>query len=95
VTSAIVSSVSVSAVRASGAPAGPGVYIVLGAVALVAGVFLAGNYRGLGTRYIRFTLRRTDPISPLEARLIKRYRFIYAITAVIGLGMIMSGISRL
>jgi hypothetical protein len=80
---------------AGGAPAGPGVYIVLGAVALVAGVLLAGNYRGVGTKYIRFTLRRADPISPLEARLIRRYRVIYAITAVLGLGMLLSGISRL
>jgi hypothetical protein len=85
----------VSTALASNHTAGPDAYIILGAIALVTGTILAANYRGVGTKYIRFTLRRTDPISPLEARLIKRYRFIYAITAVIGLGMILSGISRL
>jgi hypothetical protein len=80
---------------AGGGTAGPGVYIVLGAVALVLGTVLATDYRGWGAKYILFGFRGTDVISPARARFIRCYRVKYGIGAVVGLFMLVVGLFSL
>jgi hypothetical protein len=80
---------------APGGTAGPGVYIVLGAVALVLGTLLATDYRGWGTKYILLGFRRTAVISPGRARFIRRHRVRYGIGAVVGLFMLVFGLLSL
>jgi len=69
--------------------AGPAFYIVSGALLVIFGTALALDLRGLGTRYIRLTLRNAGDHT------IRRYRVWYAVVAFIGCLLVLAGLTRL
>jgi hypothetical protein len=75
--------------------AGPWFYIVCGAILSVVGGVLASDFRGIGTKYIQIALPKNQIESDSRKSLIGRYRVMYGIAAIIGLGMIVSGVARL
>ena len=74
---------------------GSGAFIVLGAILFTAGTVFSSDFRGIGTRYIRLTLRKTPEITEAQARIIRRNRIYYGIGAGIGLLMLLAGIFSL
>lgn len=69
-----------------GTSASPNLYVALGAFLMLLGGLLATDFRGLGTRYIRLTLRNAPQTT------VDRYRIWYGIVSAIGLVMFVSGL---
>jgi hypothetical protein len=80
---------------AASQPAGPVFFIVVGVFMVLLGSFLASDYRGLASKYIQIALPKQRILSPGRKRIVRNYRTFYAISAVIGVLMIVSGVSRL
>jgi hypothetical protein len=62
---------------------------------VIIGSFLASDFRGFASRYIRSTSRKNNPLATDDSRIVKAYRLRFAGGAALGVLLLISGILRL